>query len=179
MKNTTLWITRTAVFIALLIAWQAASAALGNQFVTGSGVNLILIVSVMICGVASGSCVALVSPVMAKMFGIGPLWGLIPFIALGNLAIVLVWHIVGNRTMGGKFTAYTVAAASGAVAKFLTLYLGIVKLAIPVILKIPEPQATVMSGMFSIPQLITALIGGSLAVILLPTLKKVAGNKDK
>ena len=47
-----IWIARTSIFIALLIVLQAATAPLGNIVVTGSIVNLLLVVSVMTCGLA-------------------------------------------------------------------------------------------------------------------------------
>ena len=49
-KEKTLWITRTAIFVALLVVLQAATAALGNTIITGSVVNMLLVVSVMTCG---------------------------------------------------------------------------------------------------------------------------------
>lgn len=49
-KEKTLWITRTAVFIALLVVLQATTAALGSTIITGAVVNMLLIVSVMTCG---------------------------------------------------------------------------------------------------------------------------------
>ena len=36
IKERTLWITRTAVFIALLVVLQAATGALGSTIITGS-----------------------------------------------------------------------------------------------------------------------------------------------
>ena len=66
-KTRILWITRTAIFIALLIVLQAATATLVNTLITG----------VMTCKLASGLSVAAVSPVMAIFIGIGPLWDLI------------------------------------------------------------------------------------------------------
>ena len=177
-KRKILWITRTAVFIALLIVLQAATAPLGNILITGSIVNLLLIVSVMTCGFASGLTVAAVSPVMAKLLGIGPLWALIPFIALGNIVLVLLWHFIGNRSFGGKkFAGYVVALIISAISKFLTLYIGIVQIAIPMFLGLPEQQAKVISNMFSIPQLFTALIGGAIATVLIPTLQKAIGER--
>lgn len=175
-----LWITRTAVFIALLIVLQAATAALGNAILTGSIVNLLLITSVMTCGLASGLAVAVVSPVAAKLFGIGPLWSILPFIAAGNAALVLTWHFLGNRSIAGKrYLAYLAALIAAAVVKFLVLYVGIVKIAIPKLLDLPEQQATVVSHMFSLPQLITALSGGALAIVLFPRLQKaVAGGRE-
>ena len=179
-KQRILWITRTAIFIALLIVLQAATAPLGNPLITGSIVNLLLITSVMTCGLSSGLTVALVSPVVAKFLGIGPLWALIPFIAAGNIVLVLLWHFIGNRNIGGKkYTAYIVALIVAAIAKFLVLYVGIVQIAVPIFLGLPAPQAAVISNMFSIPQLITALVGGALAVVLFPRLKKaVSGGTE-
>ena len=179
-KSKILRITRTANFIALLIAMQIATAPLGNFIITGAIVNLLLIISAMTCGLASGLSVATVSPVMAKIMGIGPFWSVIPFLIAGNMTLVLLWYFIGNRKIGRKYAAYIVAMICAAVAKFLTLYIGIVRIAIPVFLNLPYSQATAVSNMFSIPQLITALAGGIAAMALLPALKKAireSGNK--
>lgn len=176
MSTKTLWITRTAIFIALLIVWQFATSFLNNTLITGSGVNLILILAVMSGGLSSGGFVAVLSPVFAKFFGIGPLWSLIPFVALGNLTLVLVWHFVGGRKTGGKIVNYMIAAVTAAVAKFGVLYIGIVRIAIPFLLQLPQKQAAVISTMFSLPQLITAGIGGILAVAVLPAFLKGVGK---
>lgn len=165
------WITQTAVFLALLVVAQWATAPLGNPLVTGSLVNLMLILSVMTGGLPSGVVVAVLSPVLAKLLGIGPLWSLIPFIVAGNLVLVVVWHVVGNLRLRVG-VAYGLALVSAAVAKFLVLYLGIVQLAVPLLLQLPEKQAAVVSATFSVSQLFTALAGGALALLVLPVLKK-------
>ena len=179
MNKTVLWITKTAMLVALLVVAQAATAALGNTLVTGSVVNMILIISVMTCGWKSGVTVAAISPICAKLFGIGPLWSILPFLMLGNTAIVLTWHFVGNRLipfplriMQRKGVSYILALISGAVVKSAVLYLGIVQLAIPFLLDLPEKQAATISGMFSISQLITAIIGGAIAAAILPLLTR-------
>ncbi|HBP37152.1 MAG TPA: ECF transporter S component [Clostridiales bacterium] len=174
----TLWITRTGVMIALLIVMQAATAPLGSTLITGSIVNLLLIVAVMIGGLTSGLSVAILSPVIAKLLGIGPLWELIPFIAVGNMVLVLLWHIIGNRNLKNKLAAPVIALVTAAVAKFLVLYFGIVVIAIPLLLNLPEKQALVISSLFSYPQLITATIGGVLALTILPVLKKALRPKQ-
>ena len=165
-----LWITRTAVLIALLVVLQAATIPLGNNFVTGSVVNLMLILSVMTSGISTGFTVATVSPVMPTLLGFGPTWPLIPFIAAGNIALVSVWHFIGNRDMKIKYMSQIIALAAGAVGKFAVLYVGIVQIAVPHILGLPEQNPLVY--LFSYPQLITASIGGAIAILLLPTLKK-------
>ncbi|MCL2851496.1 MAG: ECF transporter S component [Defluviitaleaceae bacterium] len=170
-RSRILWITRTAIFIALLIVMQAATAPLGNTLITGSLVNMMLVISVMLGGLWSGAAVSLLSPVLARFFGIGPFWVIVPFIMLGNLALVLVWHFIGNQDFGRRL-AYIAALVLGAAAKFLVLHVGVAEIAVPIILELPEPQATVISTIFSVPQLVTALIGGGIALIVLPILKK-------
>jgi hypothetical protein len=176
--NNVQFITRTAVFIALTIVLQAATAPLGNTLITGSIVNMLLIVSVMTCGLASGLTVAAISPILAKFFAIGPLWEIIPFIMLGNATLVVLWHFLGNRVADHPIMAYGIAMVLAAVAKFAVLYIGIVQIAIPVLLQLPAQQATVISNMFSLSQLFTALVGGAVALAILPVLKKAAAQKS-
>lgn len=70
MKKT-VWIARTAVCLALLIAIQFLTKSLG-QLVTGSCVNLVLAIAALIGGVWSGVTVAVISPFCAYLLGIGP-----------------------------------------------------------------------------------------------------------
>lgn len=172
LKSRSLWVTRTAIFIALIIVLQFITAPFGNILITGSLVNLLLVVSVMTCGLSSGIAVSMLSPVMAKLFGIGPFWGIIPFIILGDLTLSAVWYFIGGKAKLRKPTAYIIALVAAAVAKFLILYFSIVKLAVPILLKLPNQQANVVSNMFSVPQLITAVIGGAAATAILPVLQK-------
>lgn len=178
-RDKVLWITRTALLLALLIVLQMATSFFGNTLVTGSIVNLVLILSVMTSGLASGLTIAMVSPVVAKLLGIGPLWGLIPFIMAGNAVLVLLWRLIGRLPMGRPVVSYLVATAVAAIGKFLVLYLGIVRIAIPFLLKLPGPQAAVISGMFSYPQLVTALLGGVLALAILPAVNKAVGARPR
>jgi len=175
-----LWITRTAILIALTVVLQfitiqlAAGLGPGAQFVTGSVVNLMLIISVMTCGLSTGLTVALFTPIMPTILGFGPVWPVVPFISAGNMALCAVWHFIGNRTIVNQFVSYVIATIAGAVAKFLVLYLGVVQLAMRFIPGLPQPLAF----MFSYPQLITASIGGVCAIILLqPLIKAMRGLK--
>ena len=177
MKNKkVIWITTTAVFVALLIGVQVATAPL-SQIVTGSLVNLIMIISAMTTGFTSGFTVAIISPVFAKLLGIGPIWTIIPFIMAGNIVLIAVWHLIGRAKFMNKHIVRIVSLIAAAICKFITLYLGIVKVAIPLLLDLPENQKAVISSMFSFPQLITALIGGALATAILPAIvPKLAGT---
>ncbi len=173
-RNKILWVTRAAVFIAFLVVMQAVTVPLG-QIVTGSVVNFTLILSVMLGGLWTGVAVAALSPLFAFLVGVGPAMApVLPFMVLGNLSLVLVWHLIAGRTKANRLLPRGVLAlAAAAVTKCLVLYLGIVKLALPFVLNLPEKQAAVLSASFSLPQLATAAIGGALALAVLPALRKV------
>ena len=165
-----MWITQTAVLIALTVALQALTLQLGNQIITGSVVNLMLIIAVMTCGLATGLTVAVFTPILPTLLGFGPVWPIVPFIAVGNMVLVAAWHFIGNREMINVYFSYISALIVGAIAKFFVLFFGVVQVAIPYILGLPS--GNVMSIMFSYPQLITASTGGVCAIILLPPLLK-------
>lgn len=186
MKNTkTLKLVQTAIFLALLIVFQYISKPMG-QYVTGSLVNFTLIGSVLAVGLAGGVTVALISPFLAFFLGIGPAFiQVIPMVAIGNLVIVLVYHFLLSKTKtdikGANLTKWIGTVALGALAKFATLYFGMVKLVLPMLLNsgiLKAPQAAAMSAMFSLPQLITATVGGILAfAIMPPVLRAIEKNK--
>ena len=167
MKKRILWITETAVMLALLIVLQWATKPLG-QIVTGSCVNAVLAVAVLLGGLWCGLTVALVSPFCAFLLGIGPqLIAIIPAIALGNAVLVLVMHFVYGKSVWRRVWAWLAAA----LGKFGVLYLVVVQLLCRV-LPLKQPQIDTFTTMFSAPQLVTALIGGGLALLMVPVLKK-------
>lgn len=164
-------ICRTAIFIALLVAVQYVTRSLG-QYVTGSLVNLILIASALLCGLWGGIAVAFLSPIFAFLLGIGPAFiQVVPAIMLGNIVLVVLWSLIAGRS-NAAFWRYPVALVAGAVAKFAVLYLVIVRWLVPMVLTLNEKQAAVLSASFSLPQLITAAIGGVLAMLLVPALRR-------
>ena len=96
MKKT-VWIARTAVCLALLIAIQFLTKSLG-QLVTGSCVNLVLAIAVLIGGVWSGVTVAVISPFCAYLLGIGPAFlPLVPCISLGNAVYAVLFALLVGR----------------------------------------------------------------------------------
>ena len=173
-NNKIRWITRTAVLTAMLVAVQWATAgtqAFAGQYITGSLVNCVLVMAAMFAGFWNGIAVALLSPLCAFLLGIGPvLIQLVPCIALGNCVYVaLLWALTKNW----KLWKGALGVAVAATAKFLTLYVAVVKVLIPVMgeaLKAPQVQR--FTAMFSIPQLITALAGGTLALLISPLVRK-------
>jgi hypothetical protein len=133
---------------------------------------MILIVTVMVCSLTSGLCVAAVSPIIALSLGIGPQFPvLLPFIAVGNISLVLIWHFVGNIKPGEVWRA--VALLVAALTKFAVLRTFAAGIAIPLLLPNAPPA---LSEIFSFPQFVTATIGGAFALSVIPALKRIKGN---
>jgi len=173
MRKSIRWLTRAAVSLALLVAVQALLAPLNQQLLTGSCVNLLLAVYACVLGWAGASAVAAASPFLAFLFGIGPKFFAVRLgIALGNLVFVLVIRalFVLLQRRFPRLAAFP-AALAGAVLKFLTMYLVVVKTILPT-LQLPEPAAAALSASMSTVQLTTALIGGMAAALAIPLLKK-------
>lgn len=176
MKKTT-WIARTAICLALLVCLQYLTRGLG-QLVTGSCVNLLLTVAALLGGVWSGVTVAALSPVFAKLLGIGPLWPLVPCVALGNIVYAVLFALlVRGLLQKQRFPAAYGAMVLAAAAKFLTLWLVLVKLAAPLVVPKPEMLSKI-TAMFTWPQLITAVIGGALACVIAPLVEKALKNRS-
>lgn len=181
-KNRLRWITETAVLLALLVTLQAITKPLG-QLVTGSFVNAVLAVAVLVAGLPSGIVVALVSPVLAYVLGIAPQILTVPAIMAGNCVYVLMLHLLADRS-GKSILKQVIAWLAAAAAKFATLYAIVVWLICGVLSErliaagtMKEPMLKVLPATFSWPQLFTALIGGAVALAIFPLLKK-ALKKD-
>lgn len=175
-----LWITRTAVLIGLLVVLQWATAgtsAFAGQYITGSCVNAVLAVAALTAGLWSGVVVAILSPFCAFLLGIGPqLIQIVPAIALGNLTYVLIlFFVIGVKP--SPVWKQAVGLICGAVAKFLMLYLVVVKVLIAVMgPALNEKQVQTFTVMFSWPQMVTALIGGFVALLITPVIRKAINN---
>ena len=171
MNKSIRWITQTAVMLALLVVLQALTKPAG-QLVTGSCVNTILAITVLFAGLSSGVAVALVSPVVAYLLGIAPQILTVPAIMVGNTVYVLLLYFLAEK---GKILAWICAA----VAKFAALYAIVVWLVCGVFAQsllsagmLKEPMLKLLPATFSWPQLVTALIGGAVAMLIVPVLRK-------
>lgn len=175
----TMWITRTGVLLALLLALQwvtLGTKAFAGQYITGSLVNCVLAVSALTAGLSSGLVIALLSPIFAYLLGIAPQLVVVPAIMAGNCALVLVLWAVGRGD--APLWRKAVAVVLAAVCKFVVLYLLVVQVicgvgasflldqsffGAPVLL---QPMIQALPLTFSWPQLVTALIGGTLGVLV-------------
>ena len=171
------WITETAILLALLVTLQALTKPMG-QFVTGSCVNAILAVAALIGGLSSGITVALISPVLAFLLGIAPQVLTVPAIMVGNTGFAVLLRLLADPS-GKNLPRQAAAWIVAALAKFAALYLIVVKLICGVLAEgllaagtLKQPMLQVLPATFSWPQLITALIGGAAALLMVPVLRK-------
>lgn len=182
MHKKTLWITETAVMLALLIALQAITKPMG-QLITGSCVNAVLAISVLLAGMASGITIALVSPVCAYLFGIAPNFVTVLPIMIGNVCFVVLLRLIAGSSHKPVWRQ-PVALIAAAGVKFAVLYLLVVKVICGIasgallgrklgeIVVLAPPMLEMLPTMFAWPQLFTALIGGAVALLIAPVLRK-------
>lgn len=181
------WITETAVMLALLICLQWVGSfvpdQMTKQLITGSLVNCVLAVTVLVAGMGSGITVALISPVCAFLFGIAPNFVTVLPIMVGNVCYVVLLRLIIGKSLKPVWKQ-PVALVSAAVVKFGVLYLLVVRLICGVAsnallgkkigqtVVLAPPMLQMLPTMFTWPQLATALIGGAVALLIVPVLRK-------
>ena len=171
------WVTETAVMLALLVSLQMLTKPLG-QLVTGSFVNAVLAVTVLAAGLASGITVAIISPVLAYLMGIAPQILTVPAIMAGNTVFVILLHCIAGKD-SKQLLRQAIAWVTAAAAKFCVLY-GIVSWLICGVLAntllasgaLKPPMLQALPVTFGLPQLLNALIGGGVALMIVPALRK-------
>lgn len=182
MRNKILWITQTAVMLALLVSLQALTKPLG-QLVTGSCVNAVLAITALTVGLSGGITVALISPICAFLLGIAPNFITVLPIMLGNVSFAVILYYFLGKSMKPLWKQ-PVGLLTAAGAKFLILYVLVVKVICSLasgallgkklgnVVLLAPPMLKMLPAMFSWPQLFTALIGGAIAILLSPALRK-------
>lgn len=140
-------ITRIALLLALAVTVQQ----LKIQWLTGPGVNAILLLAAAYTDAYSASILGMITPVMALLFGVMPLAVVVPFIMVSNIVYIVIykWQYPNN-----SFVAISMAA----IVKFLVL-----TIAVKFIISVPPGVAYALST----PQLFTAVTGGIIATIII------------
>ena len=171
------WITETAVMLALLVSLQALTKPMG-QLVTGSCVNAVLAVSALVGGMSCGLVVALCSPMLAFLLGIAPQILTVPAIMVGTSVFVVLLCLLAAPS-GKKTVKQLIVCLAAAAAKFAALYAIVVWLICGLLSEsllaagvMKAPMLKALPATFSWPQLFTALIGGAVALLITPLLRK-------
>jgi hypothetical protein len=158
------FLTRTAILLALAIVFQMMGRFLGpnNNFIVGPLVNAVLIVSTAASGLWGGTAISVIAPLVSALTNKAPIAPIIlsfsPFIAGGNFIFVLCYHLFAKRNK-------IAGVAIGSVLKFAFLFASIT--IFTGFLSINPKQAAMLTVMFGWPQLLTALIGGTIALVVI------------
>ena len=175
-KISTKQITTTALLLALCIVFQSMKGL--SIYLTGSAVNCILVIATLYCGLFSGTCIAILTPVVAYFMGATPIMNMIPLMMLvimvGNeLNVLCVWLFHKKRMEVGMLL--------GCVTKALFLWLAVWFAVLPIFgTKLPEPMVMTVKTTFSITQFVTACIGSVIAwVIYKKGLKKYEDTSNR
>ena len=156
MKGKLNLLTKAAVLLAIAIVFQLVKM---GQYVTGTGINAVLITAVGVCGLPWAAAIGIMTPMLAVLLGVQPppTIMLVPFIMAGNTVYVVLFRLLR------RYNDYI-----GIIAAALTKYILLYTAANIIVDKLPAPIRLA----FSFPQLITAAAGGAIALIVLKIVQK-------
>lgn len=158
-------LVRTALLLSLALIFQIGFRQFAQPLV-GPLVNMTLLLAVLIVGPISGVIIGVLTPVVAFTLGIIGLAPLMPIIAIGNSLFVLIFYLV-KENLNSKGEGW-IAMILASIVKFGFLAMA-VRIMLPLFL--PKVPPAVIAT-FTLPQLYTALVGGGLALIIYPFIKK-------
>lgn len=162
-------ITRTAILLALTLVFQMMGRFLGpnNNFIVGPLVNAALIIATAATGLWGGTAISVIAPFVSALTNKAAIAPIIlafsPFIAAGNFILVLFCYLFRNRSR-------IAGIVIGAVLKFGFLFTAI--MLFTRLADTPSKVAASLVFLFGWPQLVTALIGGAIALAVIRVLGK-------
>ena len=170
MKLKTRQITVTAILLAICIVSQFFKNL--NVYITGPIINAALILTTVYAGLACGIILSVITPI-TSFFITGAIPAMFPCIMIGNIILVLAVALL--RSKFGKKAGLPVSIVIGAVLKALFMGILISLIILPNMLPAKmQPMLHVLQLQFSVTQLITALIGGVYAIIILAVLRNTS-----
>ncbi len=156
-------LARTSVLLALALVFQIGFNQFGPTIV-GPLVNMTLLIAAAVVGSTSAILIGCLTPLMAFVLGISTFLPVVPFIMVANAILVLTFNLIRKRLIPyGNIVAMILAAflkfafLAISIRYFVTLFVDAVK----------PPMVT----LFTLPQLTSALIGGTLALVISHYLK--------
>ena len=175
MTKTTGHQTKSMILAALFLGMMIVIQLLGrfnpdfSRIFVGPMMNALFLMAVIFCGRRYGILLAVISPLMAFMTGqLNPaLAPLIPFIMLGNLALVIPFSFLQKN-----FSRSVIGIIVGSGLKIFVMYMA-ARYAVPVFgLPISPALQQKLPVAFGIVQFYAALLGGAIALGLDRVLKK-------
>jgi hypothetical protein len=137
---------------AVLLLIISFAPLINNQIVTGTIVNAVLLLSVVLLGMRGAVLLCFLPSLFSLSFGLLPIvmTPMIPFIILGNILLVYIFNLIRKKN-------YFLGLIPAALLKFSFLFV-VSNFIITFFIK--QAVAEKIAMMMSYPQLITALMGG-------------------
>lgn len=189
MKITTKQLAQTALLLAICIASQFFKNF--SVYITGPIVNTIIIIAVLAVSLYSGLLISIVAPITAFFIASSPIMAgiplMIPTIMLGNCALAVGTWFFQNKCKFNGHLAVGLGLSSCVKAAIMGILVVLVLLPLfgdNIASHLPKPEAlpkvlATAKITFSVTQLITALTGSVLAMIIWVPLKKYLKNENK
>lgn len=167
-KERVLYITRTAMFIAIVVVSQLFKNI--NQFITGPIVNLVIIIALLSTGLVSAITVSVFAPITSFLITGSPILKAAPyimfFIMIGNIFFALSTYLFTKKIKDNEIML-AVGLVVGALVKSGFMYLFISTLILGnVDLGLPAKAIEMAKISFGINQLYIGLIGAALSFII-------------
>ncbi|WP_312654348.1 ECF transporter S component [Proteiniclasticum sp.] len=167
--------TQNMITAALLLTLAVMIQILGksipqiNQLFVGPIVNAVLLLAVYFSSVRWAMLIGVLTPLLAFFTGVlaSPMAPFIPFIALGNFLYVLIFSFFRKQRFGESIGVLTAS-----LVKFLFLYFSATILIDLIAIGIPQPVKEKLAVSMGLPQFITAVLGGAIAIALYKMLKR-------
>ena len=170
MNKTTKNLVLASLFLTIVIVIQLIGRFNPeiSRIVVGPIVNAILLLTVYFCGKRFGLIMSFLTPLLALFIGqLNPLLApFIPFIMLGNLVLVIPFILLHSSLL-----KRIVGIIIGSGLKYLVMNIAAINAVSLFGLNIPANVAKMLPVAFGTIQLVTALAGGALALVLIETLK--------
>jgi hypothetical protein len=173
MKNNNVkYLVQSSLLLAAAVVFQIVGSKIPgiNQYLVGTVINAILLITTYMCGIFYGSAVGILTPWTALLVGqLKPaMVPFIPFIIIGNAIFTISFGLLLNKKYYGKY----LGIALGCILKFSFLYFSANKLIYTFNMNFPKNIVKALSVSMGATQLITAAAGGILALILIEILLK-------
>lgn len=164
-------LVKSGLLLAIAIVFQLIGKTFPqiSQFLVGPVVNSILILTTMICGLWYGIGIGVLTPLLAWLLGQlpAPFGPFIPFIMVGNAIFIILFYLFKNRKNGEA-----IGIVLGAFFKFLFLFFSATTVVKVLKFIINVQILNKLALAMGVLQLVTAIAGGILALILITILRK-------
>ncbi len=173
-KNTLMFIVKVAVNLSITVVLQYLMGLFGIQLLTGSIVNMMLLINTLFVGLIGSSIIACVTPFIGILLGLSNNIILQIFICVANILFVTSFCLLNKINFKKDLKIISlikdlISVIVTSVIKYLFMFYITFKLLLPLIMpNVPQ----VLSITLGVTQLFTALIGGMLYIVISNILKK-------